>query len=103
MENVQAVREVMRAAHFAAAQHSGQRRKGAAAEPYINHLIEVAELVSAASAKPDTELIIAALLHDVIEDTDVTQRELTDRFGADIAHLVAELTDDKSLPREERK
>jgi guanosine-3',5'-bis(diphosphate) 3'-pyrophosphohydrolase len=60
-------------------------------------------MVSAASAEQDTELVIAALLHDVVEDTNVTQEELTERFGADVASLVAEVTDDKSLPKEERK
>ena len=88
---------------FAADKHSAQRRKGAAAEPYFNHLIEVAELVSAAHAEPDTELVIAALLHDSIEDAGVTKEELTERFGADVAGLVAEVTDDKTLPKQERK
>jgi (p)ppGpp synthase/HD superfamily hydrolase len=60
---------VLKAAHFAAQKHAGQRRKGAAAEPYLNHLLEVAELVSSALAEPDTNLVIAALLHDSVEDT----------------------------------
>jgi (p)ppGpp synthase/HD superfamily hydrolase len=98
-----AVQRVLSAAMFAADKHSAQRRKGAAAEPYINHLIEVAELVSAASAEPDTELVIAALLHDSIEDAGVTKEELTERFGAEVAHLVVELTDDKTLLKPERK
>lgn len=63
-----AVQKVLSAAMFAAEKHSAQRRKGAAAEPYLNHLIEVAELVSAANEEPDTDLVIAALLHDSIED-----------------------------------
>ncbi len=88
---------------FAADKHSAQRRKGAAAEPYINHLIEVAQLLSAAQPEPDAELVVAALLHDTIEDAGVTKEELTGRFGTDVAHLVAELTDDKSLPKRERK
>jgi (p)ppGpp synthase/HD superfamily hydrolase len=103
MDNVQAVREVMRAAHFAAARHSGQRRKGAAAEPYINHLLEVAELVASALTEPDTNLVIAALLHDTVEDVGVTKEELIELFGADVANLVLEVTDDKSLPKQERK
>jgi (p)ppGpp synthase/HD superfamily hydrolase len=103
MENVQAVREVMRAAHFAAARHSGQRRKGAAAEPYINHLLEVAELVSSVLTEPDTNLVIAALLHDTVEDVGVTKEDLIELFGVDVAKLVLEVTDDKSLPKQERK
>jgi guanosine-3',5'-bis(diphosphate) 3'-pyrophosphohydrolase len=60
---IRAVHDVLKAAHFAAEKHSGQRRKGATAEPYINHPLEVAELVSGALAVPDTNLVIAALLH----------------------------------------
>ncbi|HTX36628.1 MAG TPA: HD domain-containing protein [Bryobacteraceae bacterium] len=94
---------VLRAASFAAEKHASQRRKGAAAEPYVNHLLEVAYLVSTALTEPDANLISAALLHDVIEDTGVTKAELIERFGADVADLVAEVTDDKSLPKAERK
>jgi (p)ppGpp synthase/HD superfamily hydrolase len=97
------VRRILSAAMYAADKHSGQRRKGAAAEPYINHLIEVADMVAMAIAEPDTDLVIAALLHDVVEDTGTTSEELEERFGPDVASLVAEVTDDKSLPKEERK
>jgi (p)ppGpp synthase/HD superfamily hydrolase len=100
MEPVQAVLE---AALFAAERHAEQRRKGEAAEPYINHLLEVAYLVSTALDKPDPHLVQAALLHDTIEDVGVTPRELAERFGDDVAALVAEVTDDKSLPKAERK
>ena len=101
--SVRAVSDVLKAAHFAAKRHSGQRRKGAAAEPYINHLLEVVQLVSSALSEPDTNLVIAALLHDTIEDTGVTKEELIQTFGADVADLVVEVTDDKSLPKAERK
>src|ERR1019366_6186821 len=83
--------------------YAAQKRKGAAAEPYVNHLLEVAHLVSTALSEPDTNLVIAALLHDVIEDSGVTKDELAARFGTDVADLVAEVTDDKSLPKAERK
>ena len=102
-DGFRAVHDVLEAAHFAAQKHAGQRRKGATAEPYINHLIEVAELVSSALSEPDTNLVIAALLHDTIEDTGVTKEELIQTFGADVAELVVELTDDKALPKAERK
>jgi guanosine-3',5'-bis(diphosphate) 3'-pyrophosphohydrolase len=101
--SVRAVQDVLKAAHFAAGKHSRQRRKGAAAEPYVNHLLEVAEMVSSALLEPDTNLVIAALLHDTIEDTGVTKQELIQVFGADVADLVVELTDDKLLPQAERK
>lgn len=97
------VHDVLRAAHFAARKHTEQRRKGAAAEPYINHLLEVAELVAGALSEPDTNLVIAALLHDSIEDAGVTREELVQAFGSDVEDLVLEVTDDKSLPRSERK
>ncbi len=94
---------VLKAARFASVKHVSQKRKGAAAQPYLNHLIEVAELVSLAIAEPDTNLVAAALLHDTVEDTRTTREELVHEFGADIAGLVAEVTDDKSLPKAERK
>jgi guanosine-3',5'-bis(diphosphate) 3'-pyrophosphohydrolase len=97
------VHHVLDAALFAAQRHAGQKRKGQAGEPYINHLIEVAQLVSMALPDPDTNLAIAALLHDVIEDTGVTAAELVERFDQDVADLVTELTDDMSLPKPERR
>ena len=93
---------ILQAATFAAEKHADQRRKGKRQEPYINHLLEVAELVSSV-AERDENLIIAALLHDVVEDAGVTFAELAERFGDDVAALVAEVTDDKSLPKVERK
>ena len=93
---------ILQAATFAAEKHADQRRKGKRQEPYINHLLEVAELVSSV-AERDENLIIAALLHDVVEDAGVTFDELAERFGTDVAALVAEVTDDKSLPKVERK
>jgi guanosine-3',5'-bis(diphosphate) 3'-pyrophosphohydrolase len=101
--NLRPDQAVLKAAHFAAQKHAGQRRKGAAAEPYINHLLEVAELVASALAEPDTNLVIAALLHDTVEDTGVTKEVLVETFGSDVADLVMEVTDDKSLPKSDRK
>ena len=97
------IQAILSAARFAAEKHAGQRRKGDAAEPYVNHLLEVAELVAMALPEPDTDLLIAALLHDSIEDVGVTAEDLAARFGADVAELVSEVTDDKSLPKHERK
>jgi len=97
------IQAILSAARFAAEKHAGQRRKGEAAEPYVNHLLEVAELVAMALPEPDTNLVIAALLHDSIEDAGVTAGDLASRYGADVASLVSEVTDDKSLPKQERK
>jgi len=98
-----AVRKILAAAHFAAERHAAQRRKGRGAEPYVNHLLEVAELLARTADLLDTNLIVAALLHDVIEDAGVTREELAGRFGEDVATLVAEVSDDKSLPKLARK
>ena len=90
-----------RAADFAARRHAGQRRKGASAEPYLNHLAEVAFLLAEASG--DATLVAAGWLHDTVEDTCVTREELEELFGPAVASLVAEVTDDKSLAKAERK
>lgn len=95
------IQTILSAAHYAAEKHASHRRKGG--EPYLNHLIEVASLVSGALIEPDVTVIVAALLHDTIEDTGVTAAELTERFGQDVTGLVLEVTDDKLLPKEERK
>ncbi len=97
------VQRIFAAAMFAAEKHAAQKRKGAAAEPYVNHLIEVAQLIAGSSELLDTNLVMAGLLHDTIEDTGTTVEELEREFGSDIAALVVEMTDDKSLPREVRK
>lgn len=93
----------MGAARFAADRHVHQRRKGDAQEPYLNHLVEVADLLAQAIGDDDANLIAAAFLHDTVEDTGVTHDELVERFGEDVAALVAEVTDDKSLAKEVRK
>jgi (p)ppGpp synthase/HD superfamily hydrolase len=94
------------AAVFAARVHAGHRRKGASAEPYVNHVLEVAQILAAHGA-PD-EAVIAALLHDTVEDSDqdpepITLDRLVADFGEAVAAIVAEATDDKSLPKEVRK
>jgi (p)ppGpp synthase/HD superfamily hydrolase len=95
--------ELARAMDFAAHRHSAQRRKGIRAEPYIIHLTEVARLLAEATDGADTGLVIAGLLHDTIEDTATTGEDLRAAFGDDVTSLVLEVTDDKRLPREERK
>jgi (p)ppGpp synthase/HD superfamily hydrolase len=93
----------MKAADAAARWHVNQRRKGAAQEPYITHLIEVAALVAEATAGADPNLIVAALLHDAIEDQGVNHEEIAAQFNDDVADLVVEVTDNKKLPKAERK
>jgi (p)ppGpp synthase/HD superfamily hydrolase len=95
--------DLARAYHFAAVRHTNQRRKGKAGEPYINHLTEVAELVAGATGGEDLDLIIAAVLHDTIEDTGTTRAELEREFGPNVAGWVSEVTDDKTLSKGDRK
>jgi (p)ppGpp synthase/HD superfamily hydrolase len=90
---------VLKAADAAARWHVHHRRKGPAEEPYINHLLEVAMLVAEATSGTDTNLVIAALLHDAIEDSEVPQELIAENFGDDVASIVVEVTDDKSLKR----
>jgi (p)ppGpp synthase/HD superfamily hydrolase len=94
---------VLKAADSAARWHVHHRRKGPAEQPYINHLIEVAMLVADATGGSDTNLVIAALLHDAIEDCEVPQELIAENFGDDVASIVMEVTDDKSLPKAQRK
>lgn len=94
---------VLKAADAVARWHVHQRRKGAAQEPYINHLLEVASLVAEATEGRDPDLVIAALLHDAIEDQEVPRSMLAAQWGEEVARLVEEVTDDKRLPKDERK
>lgn len=97
------LRLVSAAAELAARRHSGQHRKGHGDEPYINHLAEVANLLAVATDGADAELVAAGWLHDTIEDTDTSRSELAKLFGADVADLVEEVTDDMTLARSERR
>jgi GTP diphosphokinase / guanosine-3',5'-bis(diphosphate) 3'-diphosphatase len=94
---------IARAWNFSADRHAKQRRKGDAQEPYVNHLAEVAELVATATEGRDANLVAAAVLHDTVEDTATLPGELASIFNADVAELVAEVTDDKRLDKAERK
>jgi guanosine-3',5'-bis(diphosphate) 3'-pyrophosphohydrolase len=94
---------VTKAACFAAQAHTGQMRKGGAEAPYVNHLAEVAAFVAEATEGRDADLVAAAWLHDVVEDCDIAREEIASRFGAEVADLVLEVTDDMSLPKEQRR
>ena len=94
---------LLKAAHFAANKHRDQRRKDDEASPYIIHPISVALIISEIGGVTDEEVLAAALLHDTIEDTETTADELEHVFGRRIRSLVEEVTDDKALPKRERK
>ena len=94
---------VVKAADFAANKHKDQRRKNKSATPYINHPIGVANILTSEGKITDPIVIQAALLHDTVEDTDTTIEEIGDVFGDKIKQIVAEVTDDKNLPKQTRK
>jgi len=94
---------VLRASAFAAHKHRGQRRKDVEASPYINHPLTLANLLANEGGVDDPITLCAALLHDTVEDTDTTADELQREFGAEISAVVLEVTDDRTLPKAERK
>jgi len=94
---------LLQAARFAAERHTHQRRKNAAATPYVNHPVEVAEHLARVGGISDEDVLVAALLHDTVEDTQTTFEEIRERFGERVAGIVMECTDDKSLEKAERK
>jgi len=94
---------IFAAIEFAASKHQFQKRKGAAGIPYINHLIEVAALLTRQVDNPTSDLLIAAILHDVIEDTDAKKEDIQNRFGKKVLGIVLEVTDDMRLPSFKRK
>lgn len=93
----------VKAATFAARKHIGQKRKGKDEAPYINHPLEVVNLLVNVGNVEDYDTLIAALLHDTVEDTDATREEIAEKFGEEVASIVMEVTDDKSLSKSERK
>ena len=97
------LRLVSEAADLAARRHSGMARKGRGNEPYINHLAEVANLLAIATEGADAELVAAGWLHDTVEDRSTTQQELAEKFGPRVAALVVEVTDDMTLPKDQRR
>ena len=88
---------------YSAEKHRNQHRKGAEASPYINHPIEVARVLVKEGAVADETTLVAALLHDTVEDTGATTEEVEERFGKAVGDLVMEVTDDKTLEKEVRK
>ena len=83
-----AIEQAIRAA---AVLHKDQVRKGAVPYPYITHLYAVAMIV--ADYTNDENAVVAALLHDTVEDTDYTIEELTEDFGGPVAEIVRTLTE----------
>ncbi len=93
---------LINAVNFAAQKHAGQRRKNKTQDPYINHPIEVMNLLAKAKVT-DVRALMAAVLHDTVEDTGTSLQEIEKEFGKEVASIVMEVTDDKSLTKLERK
>jgi GTP diphosphokinase / guanosine-3',5'-bis(diphosphate) 3'-diphosphatase len=101
---------IMKALEFAASRHKAQFRKGEDKSPYINHPIQVADMLVNEGGEKDPVLITAAILHDVIEDTVKRKKEkraligqIREIFGDEVLSITLEVTDDKSLSKKERK
>src|SRR5215210_2152517 len=94
---------LLKALRFSAEKHNDQRRKDPKASPYINHPIQVAEILWTIGDVRDVTLLVASILHDTIEDTATKPDEIRSLFGEDVLSVVLEVTDDKSLPKQVRK
>jgi len=94
---------ILETAHYAAIKHKNQRRKNKEKDPYINHPLEVAKLIQTVGKCNDENILKAALLHDVVEDTDVSIEEIQQEFGPVVASIVKEVTNDQSLKKWDKK
>lgn len=97
------INQFVSALAFSATKHRDQRRKDVEASPYINHPIALVDVLVNEGGILNWDVLCAALLHDSIEDTQTTAEELTKAFGKNVTAIVLEVTDDKALPKEERK
>jgi guanosine-3',5'-bis(diphosphate) 3'-pyrophosphohydrolase len=97
------INHFVRALAFAADKHKNQRRKDAQITPYINHPIDLVNVLVNEGGVVSWDVLCAALLHDVIEDTQTSEEELLAHFGKKVTAIVKELTDDKSLAKDVRK
>lgn len=93
---------LLKAIHFSAVKHRDQRRRDLARSPYINHPLEVIRLLWEVGVRNEV-VLIAASLHDTIEDTQTTPEEIRAAFGEAVLGIVLEVTDNKALPKQRRK
>ena len=97
------LQDLIRATDFAAIKHTDQRRSNVAKTPYINHPIGVMNILCNEGGVTDIATLMGAVLHDTVEDTETTIEEVKLAFGDEVAGIVAEVSDDKDLPKAERK
>lgn len=102
MDDTEGLRRIAQALDVAVRAHEGQRRKDGRRPPFVNHVADVARRVSE-SPELDEATLLAALLHDVVEKTPVDLPHIEAMFGAEVAGIVAELTDDESLSKRRQK
>lgn len=103
MKNPNPTARLISALAFAAHKHRNQRRKDVEASPYINHPIALAQMLAVEGGVKDADVLVAAILHDTVEDTRTTAAELKRKFGGKVAAIVTEVTDDKRLRKYVRK
>lgn len=94
--------KLLHALEFASIKHENQKRKNAIKSPYINHPINVCRILTDAGVS-NVDVLCAGVLHDTLEDTETTFEELANLFGENVASIVNECTDDKSLDKVSRK
>ena len=94
---------LLNALQFATIKHRHQRRKNSEAIPYINHPIEVTTTLWKIGGIREINTLMAALLHDTLEDTNTTEQEILEQFGEEVLSLVKEVTDDINLSKQQRK
>ena len=102
-EHESVMKDFIKALHFSTQKHQHQRRKDPEKTPYINHPIEVAYILSDSCGVQESDVLVAAILHDTIEDTETTPEEIAEIFGERVRDLVLEVTDDKTLDKQVRK
>lgn len=103
MSNLNNLQRFVEAVDFAAVKHTNQRRKDPNETPYINHPIGVAQIISNEANIYNVDILIGAILHDTVEDTDTTLEEIENVFGSKMRSIVSEVSDDKTKSKEERK
>lgn len=94
-------RDISKAIKFAAKAHHGQMRPDGS--PYIVHPVEVMHILHFVGGITDRDILVSAVLHDTVEDCGVSKAQIKEEFGSEVRYIVGELTDDMSLPKEERK